>query len=131
MAVHVDRLKFTRTHEWVEPSGRVRKVGISDFAQSQLGDIVYVECPDPGGRLAAGEEACLVESCKATASVYAPLAGRVLAYNRRLVDQPELVNASPYEEGWLFELEVENEATEDELMSQEDYLKTCAQETER
>ena len=118
-----DDLKFTKSHEWIEPSGARRKVGISDFAQSQLGDIVFVEFPAPGKVLKAGDEACIIESCKATASVYAPVAGKVVAYNTSLADAPEKINLSPYGEGWLFEIEPADERSA--LMGLEAYLKTC------
>lgn len=118
-------LKFAKTHEWIESSGARRKVGISDFAQSQLGDIVFVEFPDAGKTLKAGEEACIVESCKATASVYAPVSGKIVAYNTGLADNPEAINQSPYDKGWLFEIELDAASGERDLMGQEAYLKTC------
>lgn len=118
-------LKFTKTHEWIEPSGARRKVGISDFAQSQLGDVVYVEFPDAGKTLAAGDEACLIESCKATASVYAPVAGKIVAYNKALVNDPQAINQSPYDEAWLFEIELAPGADDSGLLNHEAYLKTC------
>ena len=126
-----EQFKFLKSHEWIEPEGKRRKVGISDFAQSQLGDIVFVEFPDEDEKdVAAGDEVCVIESCKATASVYAPLAGRVVAFNRGLADEPEKINQSPYEEGWLFEIEVDEGKGGDEsaLMDHEAYLKMCNEE---
>ena len=123
-----EKLKFAKTHEWIEPEGARRKVGISDFAQSQLGDIVFFEPPEVGKQVRAGEEVCIVESCKATASVYAPMAGKVVAVNGALEDAPEKINESPYEEGWFFELEVGEGAEESGLLDHEAYLKTCNEE---
>ena len=118
-------LKFTKSHEWVEPRGSKRKVGISDFAQDQMGDIVYVEFPIEGKTVHAGEEVCVIESCKATASVYAPTSGTIVRVNRELEIAPEKINQSPYEEGWLYEIEIDPEATEDAtLMDLTTYLKT-------
>ncbi len=118
-------LKFTRSHEWMEPRGHRRKVGISDFAQEQMGDIVYVEFPEEGKEVHAGEEVCVIESCKATASVYATASGKIVRLNKDLVDAPEKINKSPYDEGWLYEIEIDPEATDDaSLMDLTTYLKT-------
>ena len=121
-------LKFTKTHEWIEAQGARRKVGISNFAQEQLGDIVFVEFPEDEKHVKTGDEVCIVESCKATASIYAPVAGRVVATNTALADAPEKINDSPYEEGWLFEIEVDDGADESALLDQADYLKLCEEE---
>lgn len=115
-------LKYTKSHEWIEPSGDRRKVGISDHAQEQLGDIVFVEFPAEGKVVAAGDEVCVIESCKATASVYAPVAGRVVAFNRELTTAPDTVNREPYGGGWLFELEVTGD--DSGLLDQAAYAKT-------
>jgi glycine cleavage system H protein len=124
MARDAKTLKFTPTHEWIEPSGKRRKVGISDFAQSQLGDIVYVEFPDAGKEVSAGDEALIIESCKATASVYAPVAGKVVAYNKSLADDPQVINQSPYDDAWLFEIELSDGAEDSALLNHDSYLKT-------
>lgn len=121
-------LKFTKSHEWIEPTGKTRKVGISQFAQEQLGDIVFVEFKDEGTELAPGDEACLIESCKATASVYAPVPGRIVAINKGLEDAPEKINESPYQEGWILEIEVADGADESGLMDFDAYKKTCEEE---
>ena len=123
-----EELKFTRTHEWIEPTGNRRKVGITDFAQKELGDIVYVEFPAEGTKVAAGQEACLIESAKATSSVNAPLPGRLVAFNHSLVNAPERINQTPYEEGWLFELELEAGTDERALLDQEAYEKIQEEE---
>jgi len=109
-------LKYARSHEWIEGTGARRKVGISDFAQHSLGDIVFVEYPALGKKLAAGEEACIVESCKATSGVYAPVAGRLVAVNDALIQSPETINQSPYDAGWLFELELDEGADDSALL---------------
>ena len=98
-------LRFAASHEWarLEADGSVT-VGISDHAQEALGDVVFVELPEVGAELAAGQEAGVVESVKAASDIYAPIAGTVLAVNDVLTDSPELVNSDPYGDGWLFEL---------------------------
>src|SRR5947208_2742305 len=111
-----EQLKFTKTHEWIELAGAVRKVGISEFAQQQLGDIVYVEFPAAGKSVKAGEEVCVIESTKATSGIYAPLAGKIVRFNDALRDAPETINQSPYENGWLFELEASANADESALL---------------
>ena len=94
----------------------------------KLGDIVFVEFLDLVEELGAGDEACVVESCKATASVYAPLSGKIKSYNQSLVDEPELINQSPYENGWLFEIEVADGVDESALMDYEAYQRSCDKE---
>lgn len=117
-------LKYTKSHEWMEPAGKRRKVGISQFAQEQLGDIVFVEFKEVGTELAPGDEACLIESCKATASVYAPVPGKITAINKKLESAPETINQSPYGEGWIFEIEVADGADEGGLLDFAAYQKT-------
>ncbi len=119
---------FAKSHEWIQAAGDRRKVGISDFAQGQLGDIVFVEFPKPGRKYAAGDEVCIIESCKATASVYAPLAGTLVAVNDALPGSPEKINQSPYEEGWLFQLEIVEPVDESRLMTTPQYEKFCREE---
>ena len=99
-------LKYTKTHEWVRlnPDGSVT-VGITDHAQEQLGDMVFVELPELERVVTAGEECAVVESVKAASDVYSPLAGEVVAVNEALTEKPELVNQDPYGEGWLFQLQ--------------------------
>jgi glycine cleavage system H protein len=121
-------LKFVKSHEWIAPGDKTRRVGITDFAQDQLGDIVYVEFPEAGKTVAAGDEACIVESCKATSAVYAPIAGKIVAYNNALVNEPEKINQSPYEDGWLFEIEPAADAEESALMDHDAYQKILSEE---
>jgi len=105
-------LKYLPSHEWarIEDDGTVT-VGISDYAQESLGDVVYVECPEVGSTVAAGEQAGVVESVKAASDIYSPLSGEVIAINEALEDTPETVNGSPYDDGWFFK--VKPDAIED------------------
>jgi glycine cleavage system H protein len=100
-----EELRYTGTHEWVrkEPDGTL-SVGITDHAQDALGELVYLELPEPGRQLAAGEACAVVESVKAASDVYAPVAGEVVEVNASLVDQPELLNQQPYGQGWMFRI---------------------------
>ncbi len=115
-------LKFLKSHEWarLEDSGRV-VVGISDHAQSQLGDLVYVELPAVGDRVEAGNGVAVVESVKAASDVYAPVSGTVVAVNDALSDRPETINEDAFGEGWLYALEPDDAADLDSLLSPDDY----------
>lgn len=104
-----NELLYTAEHEWLAVDGSKIRLGITDYAQDQLGDIVYVDLPDVGSELAKGDTFAEVESTKSVGEVYAPLAGIVAAHNEALADTPELVNSDPYGEGWLIELTVEAE----------------------
>ncbi len=115
-------LKFTKDHEWVRiEGGGVVAVGITHFAQDALGDIVYVEVPDVGDPVETGGEFGVVESVKAVSDVYAPVAGEVVEVNLALEDAPELVNESPYEDGWILKIKMSDEGELDNLMDAEDY----------
>ncbi len=111
-------LQYTKSHEWVEQNedGTV-SVGITDHAQDLLGDMVFVEPPEPGQQLAAGDECVVVESVKAASDVYSPLRGEVVDINEAVVEGPELINQDPYGEGWLFRLRPEKNGEQEELMS--------------
>lgn len=115
-------LKYASTHEWarLEEDGSVT-VGITDHAQEALGDLVFVEVPETGHTLDAGDACCVVESVKAASDVYAPLAGEVIAGNEALADQPELVNDDPYGEGWLFKLQPDSADDLNALLDADDY----------
>jgi glycine cleavage system H protein len=114
--------RFTRDHEWIRPEdGPVAAVGITDYAQSQLGDIVFVELPEPGKELAKGDEAAVVESVKAAAEVYAPIGGEVVAVNELLVDDPALANTSPTDRGWFIKLRIADASELDGLMDEDAY----------
>lgn len=114
-------LKYTAEHEWVRRDGGVLRVGITDFAQDQLGDIVYVSLPEVGAAVAAGDAVGELESTKSVSDVYAPLSGTVSAVNDALDGQPELVNSDPYGEGWLFELDGADETALDGLLDASGY----------
>lgn len=115
-------LKYTESHEWLrrEDDGSIT-IGITDHAQAELGDLVYVEPPEVGRQVEAREACCVVESTKAASDVYAPVAGEVVARNDALADNPELVNEQPFEGGWLFRLKPANPADVDALLSADDY----------
>jgi glycine cleavage system H protein len=114
-------VRYTKDHEWIRLDGEAAAVGITDYAQSQLGDVVYVELPALGTVLAKGDEAAVVESVKAASEVYAPVAGEVVAVNDRLVDIPALVNDDAEGAGWFLRLKVSDPAALGELMSLEQY----------
>jgi glycine cleavage system H protein len=109
-------LRYSREHEWVRMSGNVARVGITDFAQDSLGDVVFVQLPDVGLDAVAGSSVSEIESTKSVSDVYVPLTGVVSAVNDALADQPELVNQDPYGAGWMFELEVTDPAQVDGML---------------
>lgn len=115
-------LWYLRTHEWVrlEDDGTVT-IGITDHAQETLGDVVFVELPEPGAILAAGDEAGAVESVKAASEIYVPLTGEVLEINGILEDTPEVVNSDPYNDGWFFKMKLEDDGELGDLMDAEAY----------
>ena len=119
-------LKFLSSHEWarVESDGTIT-IGISDHAQDLLGDIVFVELPEVGQTLDAETDAAIVESVKAASDVYSPLSGEVMEVNSLLEDQPEIINSSPYEDGWFFKLTPSDMGELDNLLSPEDYSDIC------
>ena len=120
MAVPQD-LFYSKTHEWVSLVGGIATVGITDFAQSQLSDLTFVELPEVGTVFGGREEAAVVESVKAAADVYAPVAGEVIEINAELEDAPELINEDAFGKGWLFKLKVKNESDVDAMMDADSY----------
>lgn len=122
-------LKYASSHEWarLEDDGTVT-VGITDHAQEALGDVVFVETPEVGATVAAGDEAGVVESVKAASDIYAPVGGEVIAVNDGLEDEPEQVNAEPYEDGWFFRLKPTDVSELEALLSAEDYQQQCEDE---
>ena len=122
-------LKYASSHEWarLEEDGTVT-IGITDHAQEALGDVVFVEVPGVGDTLAAGDEAGVVESVKAASDIYAPIGGEVIAVNDMLEDEPETVNADPYNDGWFYKLQPEDTAELEKMLSAEDYEAQCAEE---
>ena len=117
--------RYTRDHEWVQLDGDTATVGITDFAQGQLGDVVFVEVPEAGRHVAQGGEAAVVESVKAASDVYAPISGEVVEGNQALVDDPALVNSDPEGEGWFFKLRLSDTGELDELMNADQYKSYC------
>ncbi|KAF1719375.1 glycine cleavage system protein GcvH [Pseudoxanthomonas wuyuanensis] len=122
-------LKFLKSHEWarVEGNGRVT-VGISDHAQGLLGDLVYVELPNVGDRIEAGNASAVVESVKAASDVYSPLTGTVVEVNTALADKPETINEDAYGEGWIFVLEIEDPDQINDLLGPDDYAELLEDE---
>lgn len=116
-----DDLKYTKEHEWVKADGKIATVGITDYAQDQLGDIVYVEMPDDGEIVSRGDAFGVVESVKSVSDVYAPISGRVVETNDPLKDNPETINEDPYSEGWLVKLELSDPSELDDLLDNKAY----------
>jgi glycine cleavage system H protein len=114
-------LKYAKSHEWVRVEGGVAVVGISDHAQHELTDIVYVEVPEIGFRAEAGKECAVVESVKAASDIYAPVSGDVVAVNDELNSAPELVNQDPYGNGWMFKIQMSNPGQLNDLLNPDDY----------
>ena len=123
-------LHYTEQHEWIRMDGPVGTVGITDHAQQALGDITFVELPAVGTELTQGDEACAIESCKAAASICAPVPGTVAEVNEALEDAPSLVNSSPYEDGWVYTIEVADPDAVADLMDAEAYETFLEQQDE-
>lgn len=119
-----DNVKYLSSHEWIklEEDGTAT-VGISDHAQDLLGDIVFVELPEVGQRVDAEQEAAVVESVKAASDVYSPISGEVIAINKKLMDEPEVVNSSPYQDGWFYKMKIDDLSSLEKLLSPEEYSK--------
>ena len=117
-----DDLRYSRDHEWVRPCDDTMTVGISDYAQDQLGDIVFVELPYKGDSFNKGEEFGTVESVKAVSELYMPVGGEILSVNTALEDAPNLLNSNPYGDGWVIEVRPSDRSETDELMTQTDYM---------
>jgi len=114
-------LKYTKEHEWVRIEGERAYIGITDHAQDELGDVVYVELPQVGRTVAQEEAFAVVESVKAVSDIYAPVSGEVVEVNEKLNDEPELINSSPYEDGWIAVIKTSDAAQADQLMDANDY----------
>jgi glycine cleavage system H protein len=121
-------LRFTKDHEWIRQDGDTAVIGITDYAQQQLGDIVYVELPAPGARIEAGKEAAVVESAKAASEVYAPVSGEVVAVNEAIAGDPAKVNADPMGEGWFLTLRLDDPGALDGLMDEAAYAAFVAEQ---
>jgi glycine cleavage system H protein len=116
-------LKFAKSHEWVRVSGDTATIGISDHAQAELTDIVFVELPAIGRNVKAGEACAVVESVKTASDIYSPVSGEIVALNQPVTDNPALVNTEPYVSGWFFKIKLVNPAELNALLSPEDYKK--------
>lgn len=113
--------RYTKSHEWVRVDGKIAYVGISDHAQREVTDVVYVEVPKTGKALKAGDEATTIESVKAAFSIYAPVSGTLVQANSELEKDPGLINQSPYDKGWMFAIEMSDPSEADALMTEEQY----------
>ena len=121
-------LRFTKDHEWVRLDGDTAVIGITDYAQQQMGDIVYVELPEPGSRVEAGKEAAVVESAKAASEVYAPVSGEVVAVNELIAADPAKVNADPMGDGWFLSVKLDDPKALDALMDETAYQAFVAEQ---
>lgn len=121
MELNLDNYRFTRTHEWIRLEGKEGIVGITEHAQSEVTDIVFVELPTVGKRIETGKECMGIESVKSAFSIYAPVSGEITAVNTKLESDPGLPNHSPYERGWFFRVRLDTPAEIDKLMTQKEY----------
>ncbi|RAL21864.1 glycine cleavage system protein GcvH [Thermoflavimicrobium daqui] len=121
-------LKYSKEHEWVKTEGNQVRIGITDFAQSELGDIVFVELPEVGAEIAVGEPFGSVESVKTVSELYAPVSGKVIEVNGDLEESPENVNNSPYEDGWMIVVEMADASELEKLLTAEGYSKEIEQD---
>jgi glycine cleavage system H protein len=124
--MHPTDRRYSKDHEWIKMDGDTGAVGITDFAQSELGDIVYVEVPEPGKTVKTGEAAGTVESVKAVSEIYSPVAGEIVEVNDALADAPETVNSDPHGDGWIFKLRIASAEEVDGLMDAAAYEEFAA-----
>ncbi|HQA59586.1 MAG: glycine cleavage system protein GcvH [Tepidanaerobacteraceae bacterium] len=117
-------LKYHQEHTWAKVEGDVATVGITDYAQDQLGEVLFVDLPEVGDTVTQGEPFGSIESAKVASDLYAPISGEIIEVNEALDDEPELVNSSPYEDGWIIKVKVSDPAEEANLLSSSDYEKT-------
>ncbi|MBI3127456.1 MAG: glycine cleavage system protein GcvH [Candidatus Tectomicrobia bacterium] len=120
-------LKYSREHEWVKVDGNIAQVGITDYAQSELGDVVYVELPEVGADVEANNTFGVVESVKAVSDLFAPVTGSITEINPQLEEEPELVNSDPYEDGWMIKIEMSDTSELNDLLDADEY-KTFVEE---
>ncbi len=118
----IDR-KYTKEHEWIKIDGDIATIGITDFAQDQLTDVVFVELPEVGKQIEQNGNLCVVESVKSVSDIFSPISGEIVEINKVLEDSPELVNKEPFKGGWIAKLKVRNKAELDQLMTTEEYNK--------
>ena len=122
-------LRYVSSHEWIRlESDGTAVIGITDHAQEQLGDVVFIELPETGTHLSTGDDTGVVESVKAASDIYAPISGEVIAINEALEDEPELVNSDPYGDGWFFKVKLSNDGEISELLDAEGYAELCESE---
>jgi glycine cleavage system H protein len=121
-----DNLLYSKEHEWVKIDGDTAVVGITDHAQAELSEIVYVDLPEVGSAVNAGDPATVVESVKAASDVYSPLSGEVIAVNEDLTHDPSLVNTDPYDSGWIYKIKISSPDEADDLLSPSDYETLCS-----
>ncbi len=121
-------LKFLSTHEWVLVDGDIATIGISDHAQELLGDLVFVELPEVGSALSAGDTVAVVESVKAASDTYAPVSGEVIEINEELEDSPERINDDPYGDGWMYRVKMDDPGEVDDLLDADSYMNAIADE---
>lgn len=119
----MDQVVYTKDHEWLKIEGNLVTIGVTQFAQEQLGDVVFIELPEVGGELIAGDEAAVIESVKAAGEIAVPIDGVVVAVNEALVDQPDLLNSAPETEGWIFQLTPSEDVEISNFMDAEQYQK--------
>ena len=118
-----DGLKYTESHEWLKVQEDTAIIGITDHAQAELTDIVFVELPEIGKEIKKGEELCVVESVKSVSEIYSPISGKVVDVNKKLDDSPEIINENPYDDGWLVKLEIKDKSEIDNSLDAESYKK--------
>ncbi|QNW93398.1 glycine cleavage system protein GcvH [Acinetobacter seifertii] len=118
---HPSELKYARTHEWVKIEGDLVITGITDHAQDELGDLVYIETPEVGSKVTAGEQAGVVESVKTASDIHAPVSGTVVEVNTDLEDDPDFVNEDPYGKGWIYKIKPDNMADVEKLLTNAEY----------
>jgi len=123
-------LKFLSTHEWVEVNGDVAKIGVSDHAQELLGDLVFVELPEVGSSVSAGDSVAVIESVKAASDTYAPVSGEIIEVNEELEDSPERINDDPYGDGWMYKIQMEDTDEVGDLLDADAYTDSIVEDEE-
>lgn len=128
MSTAPDHYRYTEAHTWVHLDDDIATVGITDFAQSELGDVVFVELPEVNSEVSAGDEVSVVESVKTASDIPAPLSGEIVSINEALTEQPELINSSPYDTGWIFRIRISNASELEELLTANDYTEFSSEQ---
>ena len=127
----VDDLRYTEKHEWARREGNTAVIGLTDYAQDKLGEIVFVELPEIGAEVEAGKGSAVIESVKAVTDLYAPVDGTVVEVNEELLDQPEVINSDPYGAGWVYKIEIKDQGQLSALMDRQAYEKYVIGEEEK